>query len=312
MIRGSAPSSGSARVRALGAAIGSILLGKQEAIDLCLCALLAGGHLLIEDIPGVGKTTLAKTLARAAGLSFSRIQFTGDLLPSEILGGSMWDGERQALVFRRGPLDAQLVLADELNRASPRTQSACLQAMEEREVTVDGHTYSLPRPFFVVATQNPLESAGVFPLPESQLDRFLLRLSLGLPARATELELLRRGRMEALLPALAAAVTAEELLGLQDEVARVHAGDRLLAYFLDAADALRSRFDGLSPRGALGWLQAARAHAFLRGRDMVVPEDVQAVAPSVLGHRLFPAAPRSDTAALAGEILARLREVAVP
>ena len=184
--------------------------------------------------------------------------------------------------------------------------------MEEREVTVDGHTYALPQPFFVVATQNPLESAGVFPLPESQLDRFLLRLSLGLPERATELELLRRGRMEALLPNLTAALGAGDLIALQADVARVHASERLLTYFCEVMDALRARFDGLSPRGALGWLQAARAHAYLRGRDMVVPEDVQALAPAVLGHRLFPRATRSDGKAMAEEITARMREVPVP
>lgn len=291
--------------------INAIVLGKETAVDLCLTALLAGGHILIEDVPGVGKTTLAKALARAAGLSFSRIQFTNDLLPGEILGGSVWDGQTQALVFRRGPIDAQLVLADELNRASPRTQSACLQAMEEREVTVEGHTFALPRPFFVVATQNPLESAGVYPLPESQLDRFLLRLSLGYPARETERQLLSRGRMDALLPEMKPAVTPAELLALQADVARVDTSDRLLGYFQDAVDALRAHFDGLSPRGALGWLQAARARALLEGRSMVVPEDVQALAPHVLGHRLLPRAPRAARAAFEADIVQRLREVAV-
>jgi MoxR-like ATPase len=296
---------------ALRDAVNSILLGKDEVINLCLCALLGGGHILIEDVPGVGKTTLAKTLARAAGLSFSRIQFTNDLLPAEILGGNAWDGETQSLVFRRGPVDAQLVLADELNRASPRTQSACLQAMEEREVTVEGHTYALPRPFFVVATQNPLESAGVYPLPESQLDRFMLRLRLGLPARETELELLRRGRMDSLLPELAPALSPGELLGMQEQVARVHAGDRVLGYFMDVVEALRKRYEGLSPRGALGWLQASRAHAFLAGRAMVTPDDVQAMAPHVLVHRLMPRTHSLESAAASAEILARVREVRV-
>lgn len=292
-------------------AINSIVLGKEAAVDLCLVAFLAGGHILIEDVPGVGKTTLAKTLARAAGLSFSRIQFTNDLLPGEILGGSVWDGPSQALVFRRGPIDAQLVLADELNRASPRTQSACLQAMEEREVTVEGQTFPLPKPFFVVATQNPLESAGVYPLPESQLDRFLLRLSLGYPARETERELLSRGRMDLGLPEMTPALLPHELIALQAKVSRIEANERLLAYFQDAVAALRNRYDGLSPRGAVGWLQAARARAFLEGRDMVVPEDIQAIALPVLGHRLVPRAPQAARDAVESEIVQRLREVAV-
>jgi MoxR-like ATPase len=307
----SAASSSGSPLSRMRDSINGVLLGKGEVVDLCLCALLAGGHILIEDVPGVGKTTLAKALARAAGLTFNRIQFTNDLLPGEILGGNLWDGDRQALVFRRGPIDAQLVLADELNRASPRTQSACLQAMEEREVTVEGHTFALPRPFLVVATQNPLESSGVYPLPESQLDRFLLRLSLGYPARETERELLKRGRMETLLPSLVPAATSSDLVSMQEAVARVEASDRLLRYFQDAVEALRKRYDGLSPRGALGWLQAARAHAYLEGRSMVVPEDVQVVAPHVLGHRLAPRVEAADRSALGSEIAQRLREVPV-
>jgi MoxR-like ATPase len=302
----------SALVR-LRSSVTSVLLGKEEAVDLCLCTLLAGGHLLIEDVPGVGKTTLAKTLARSAGLSFNRIQFTNDLLPAEILGGSIWDGRKQELVFRRGPIDAQLVLADELNRASPRTQSACLQAMEEREVTVEGTTYALPRPFFVVATQNPLESAGVYHLPESQLDRFLMRVSLGLPARDTEKDLLRRGRTDALLPDMPAAIQVSDLLKMQDEVGSIATSERLLNYYLDVIENIRKHFNGLSPRGALGWLQAARAHAYLNQRDKVIPEDVQAVGPHVLAHRLqsLRDSQSQNSSQWHQEIRGRLREISV-
>ncbi len=301
-------------VKALQAArqsISTMLLGKEKVIDLCLCAFLAGGHILIEDLPGVGKTTLAKALARTLGLSFSRIQCTSDLLPADILGGNIWNGVAQNLVFQRGPINAQLVLADELNRASPRTQSACLQAMEEREVTVEGQTYVLPRPFFVVATQNPSESGGVYQLPESQLDRFLFRLTIGLPTRDTEIDLLKRGKIDSGNAGVQEVLNSEKILEMQNLVQKIEVNDRLLRYFMNVVELLRSRFDGLSPRGSLGWLNAAKSYAFLNGRNMVTPDHVQAVALATLSHRLVRRPGETELSKMYEIITETVQEVAV-
>lgn len=270
-------------------AINQILLGKEVQVRLALTCLLARGHLLIEDLPGMGKTTLSHTLAKVLGLSFQRIQFTSDLLPGDILGTSVFDKDTGQFVFHPGPVFAELVLADEINRATPKSQSALLEAMEEGQVTIEGATRPLPDPFFVIATQNPVSQGGTFALPESQLDRFLMRLSLGYPARAAEKALLLGEARRDLLPRLEAVLDHAALAALQDEVPRVRASDALVDYVLRLVEATRTHPQfalGLSPRGSLALLGAARAWALLAGRDYVIPEDVQAVLPSVAGHRL--------------------------
>ena len=272
--------------------IGQVVLGKERQARLALACLLARGHLLIEDLPGVGKTTLAHVLARVLGLQFQRIQFTSDLLPADILGVSIYQPDTKAFVFHPGPLFAQLVLADEINRATPKTQSALLEAMEERQVTADGLTHKLPESFFVIATQNPHHLIGTFPLPESQLDRFLMRIEMGYPDRAAERALLTGRDRRELLESLAPVIGADELSSLQQLAARVHVAEPLLDYVQNLLAATRHTGDfaeGLSPRAGLALLAAARAWALLAARDMVLPEDVQAVAPSVIGHRLRPA-----------------------
>ena len=270
----------------------TIILGKAHALRLALACLLAGGHLLIEDLPGVGKTTLAHLLARLLGLQFQRIQFTSDMLPADILGVSVFERDSGGFTFHPGPIFAQLVLADEVNRATPKAQSALLEAMEEGQVSIDGVTRPLPRPFFVIATQNPLQQIGTFPLPESQLDRFLMRITLGYPDREAERELLRGSDRRQMIAALPAALTADELAALQQQVGRIQAADALIDYVQALAAHTRQSPDwhsGLSPRAALALLQAARAWALLAGRDHVLPEDVQAVLPAVALHRLRPA-----------------------
>jgi len=271
--------------------IGQIVLGKERQARLALACLLARGHLLIEDLPGVGKTTLAHVLARVLGLQFQRIQFTSDLLPADILGVSIYQPDTKAFVFHPGPLFAQLVLADEINRATPKTQSALLEAMEEHQVTADGVTHKLPEPFFVIATQNPHHLIGTFPLPESQLDRFLMRIEMGYPDRAAERALLKGRDRRELLESLAPVISADKLSSLQQLAARAHVAEPLLDYVQNLLEATRHTGDfaeGLSPRAGLALLAAARAWALLASRDMVLPEDVQAVAPSVIGHRLRP------------------------
>jgi MoxR-like ATPase len=251
--------------------------------------MLARGHLLIEDIPGVGKTTLAHALARTLGLSFQRVQFTSDLLPADVLGVSIFDRETGAFRFQRGPIFAQLVLADEINRASPKSQSALLEAMEEGQVTLDGRSMALPEPFFVIATQNPSDQIGTFPLPESQLDRFLMRVHLGYPAPAAERELLRGIDRRELVASITSVAGAPELLALQRAAAGVHVSPALLDYVQALVAHTRSAADlsgGLSPRAAIGMLGAARAWALIEGRAAVIPEHVQAVFPAVAGHRL--------------------------
>ena len=264
----------------------SVILGKPQAVRLALCCLLARGHLLIEDIPGVGKTTLANALARTLGLDLRRVQFTSDLLPADIIGNAIYDRERQAFTFHPGPVFTHLVLADEVNRATPKTQSALLEAMEEQQVSVDGRTHDLPNPFFVIATQNPSHQIGTFPLPESQLDRFLMRIELGYPDRDAEREMLRGPSRRRLVEALEPVLTVVELLDLQIAVERIHVAEPILDYLLDLMARSRERGRGLSPRAALALRRASQAWAMMAGRAMVIPEDVQAVAPSIMGHRL--------------------------
>jgi MoxR-like ATPase len=294
-------------------AINEVVLGKEPQVRLAMTCLLAGGHLLIEDLPGMGKTTLSHTLARVLGLSFQRIQFTSDLLPGDILGTSIFDRETGQFTFHPGPIFAELVLADEINRATPKSQSALLEAMEEGQVTIEGATRLLPDPFFVVATQNPFSSGGTFALPESQLDRFLMRLSLGYPARAAEKALLQGESRRELLPRIEPILDHTELAALQQEARRVRASDALVDYVLRLVDATRSQPQfayGLSPRASLAILSAARAWALLIGRDYVIPEDVQAILPAVIGHRLRE---RTDPTGHGGGALVQwlLREVPV-
>ncbi|EPY1466551.1 TPA: AAA family ATPase [Pseudomonas aeruginosa] len=270
-------------------AVDEILLGKDRQVRLALACLLARGHLLIEDLPGMGKTTLSHALARVLGLSFQRIQFTSDLLPGDILGTSVFDKDSGQFVFHPGPIFAELVLADEINRATPKSQSALLEAMEEGQVTIEGATRPLPEPFFVIATQNPASQGGTFSLPESQLDRFLMRLSLGYPGRAAERSLLLGEARRDLLPRLEPLLDHAALAVFQAEVPKVRASDALVDYVLRLVEATRTQPAfalGLSPRGSLALLAAARAWALLAGRDYVIPEDVQAVLPAVAGHRL--------------------------
>jgi MoxR-like ATPase len=271
------------------AALETVILGKPRQVRLCLACLLARGHLLIEDVPGVGKTTLAHALAHLLGLAWQRVQFTSDLLPADIIGVSVFDRSRQLFEFRKGPIFTQLLLADEVNRASPRTQSALLEAMEERQVSADLTTYPLPEPFFVVATQNPHDEVGTFALPESQLDRFLMRVTLGYPDAAHERELLKSGARRELLPGMAPAVSAATLLRIQAAVRGVHTAAALLDYTLALIAQTRARADlklGLSPRAGQGLIRAAQAWAYLQNRTAVMPEDVQAVLPAVIAHRL--------------------------
>ena len=266
-----------------------IVLGKEPQIRLALCGLLAQGHLLIEDIPGMGKTTLSHALARVMGLSYQRIQFTNDLLPADVLGFSMYDREAGSLVFHQGPIFAQVVLADEVNRASPRTQSALLEAMEERQVSIEGETRPLPWPFFVIATQNPVEQGGTYPLPESQLDRFLMRLRLGYPDPKAERELLEGEDRRQMTERLRTMFRPEDLTTLQEGVARINASPALLDYIqnlLEASRRMPGLMYGLSPRAGLGLVRAARAWAMMQGRHHVLPDDVQAVFPAIAAHRL--------------------------
>ncbi len=267
----------------------SIILGKSHQVQLALSCLLAGGHLLIEDLPGVGKTTLSLTLSRVFGLDFQRIQFTSDLLPSDVLGVSIYDNKRQVFTFHQGPVFTQVLLADEINRSTPKTQSALLEAMEEKQVTQDGVTRKLPQPFFVIATQNPLEQAGTFPLPESQLDRFLMRINIGYPDQQAEMELLKGNNRQQMIQQLKAVIQPEQLLELQQSVEQIHMSQAILDYTLTLIRSSRLSpwfISGLSPRAGLALQRCARAWAFLQGRDHVLPEDIQQVLPSVAAHRL--------------------------
>ena len=269
--------------------ISSIILGKNKQIQLALSCLLAGGHLLIEDIPGVGKTTLSLTLARVFGLDFQRIQFTSDLLPSDVLGVSIFDTHKQSFTFHQGPIFTQVLLADEINRSTPKTQSALLEAMEEKQVTQDGVTRTLPTPFFVVATQNPMEQVGTFPLPESQLDRFLMRINIGYPDQQAEMELLKGNNRHDMIQRLKTVITPEQLIEIQSSVQQIHMSQAILDYVLSLIRSSRLSpwfISGLSPRAGLALQRCARAWAFLQNRDHVLPEDVQEVLPCVAAHRL--------------------------
>lgn len=281
------------------AQLNSLILGKPQTTRLALACLLARGHLLIEDLPGMGKTTLAHGLAQTLGLSFQRVQFTSDLLPSDIIGVSIYRREHDRFEFHPGPIFTQVLLADEINRATPKTQGALLEAMEERQISVDGLSRPLPEPFFVIATQNPIQQIGTYPLPESQLDRFLMRISLGYPDPKAERELLESASRRSLLETLTATIEPQTLLTLQTQVAEVRVSSALLDYVQDLLSYTRQGqlfHCGLSPRAGLALLQAARAWAIIDNRNYVVPEDVQAVFPSVAGHRLESREISGDTA----------------
>ena len=282
-----------ARITELVNQISTIIVGKRPQIEDCVACVLAGGHLLIEDVPGVGKTTLAHALAVSLGLRFSRTQFTADLMPSDLIGVSVYERSREAFVFHPGPVFAQVLLADEINRAGPKTQSALLEAMEEHQVSVEGETRPLPEPFFVIATQNPNDQLGTYPLPESQLDRFLMCITLGYPDRKSERELLAGQDRREAISGLRPVMTPDELRAAQQAVQAVHASDALLDYLQTLIAATRSGrwfVEGLSPRAGIAVLRAARARALLDQRDYVAPDDVQAILPQTIAHRLVPVA----------------------
>lgn len=279
------------KLKSLVNQLNTVIVGKASQVQDCVACLLAGGHLLIEDAPGVGKTTLAHALAKTFGLQFSRVQFTADLMPSDLSGVSVYERGKEAFVFHPGPIFAQVLLADEINRASPKTQSALLEAMEERQVTIEGETRALPAPFFVIATQNPHDQLGTHALPESQLDRFLMRISLGYPDRAAERELLTGRDRREIVDTLPSLLTLPELQQLQQQVQAIHTAAPLLDYLQDLMAATRSGrwfVQGLSPRAALAVLRAAKAQALLSGRDYVAPDDIQTILPQTTAHRLTP------------------------
>jgi MoxR-like ATPase len=267
-----------------------VIVGKDDVINLTLAAVLCEGHILLEDVPGIGKTTLARTLAVSLGCSFQRIQFTPDLLPSDVTGLSWFNQKEQEFQFRPGPIISQVVLADEINRATPRTQAALLEAMQERQVTVDGVTRKLPRPFLVMATQNPVELEGTFPLPEAQVDRFMLRINLGYPTEAEENKILERFRADEPLESLEAVATAEQIIELQEQRKEIRVEDSVREYIVKVARTTRDHPEidlGASPRATMALYQAAQAWAAIADRDFIIPDDVKAVAPSVLTHRLM-------------------------
>jgi MoxR-like ATPase len=295
--------------------VATIILGKQHQLRLALACLLARGHLLIEDLPGVGKTTMAHALATTLGLHYQRIQFTSDLLPADILGVSIYNRDSGGFQFHPGPVFSQIVLADEINRATPKTQSALLEAMEEQQVTLEGETRRLPQPFFVIATQNPLYQIGTFPLPESQLDRFLMRIELGYPDNQAERVLLMGKDRRKLLNETAPALSAGRLLEVQSQVDMIHVSEALLDYLQALLGYSRRATDyqnGLSPRAGLALLHSARAWAFLEGRDMVLPEDLQSVLPAVIGHRLQPATEHAEALSVMERMRQFIDSVPVP
>jgi MoxR-like ATPase len=280
-----------AQLARLADQISTVIVGKRPQIEDCIACLLAGGHLLIEDVPGVGKTTLAHALAVSLGLDFRRVQFTADMMPSDLVGVSVFERSREQFVFHAGPVFAQVLLADEINRAGPKTQSALLEAMEEHQVTVENETRALPAPFFVIATQNPTDQLGTYPLPESQLDRFLMCITLGYPDRASERALLAGADRRAVIESPSPVMTPAELQAAQRSVLAVHAGDALLDYLQALIAATRSGqwfTEGLSPRAGIAVLRAAKAHALMDRRDYVAPDDVQAVLVQTAAHRLVP------------------------
>ena len=307
-----APADARAQLERLVHGAGQVLLGKEGTVRLAVTCLVAGGHLLLEDLPGVGKTTLAQALSRLLGLSYQRLQCTSDLLPADVIGVSVYDRNEAVFRFHEGPVFTQVLLADEINRATPRAQSALLEAMEERQVSVDGRARPLPAPFFVIATQNPLEQVGTYPLPESLLDRFLMRLSLGYPDTSAERELLRGEDRRVLLATLGPVLDQPALRALQAEVGRVRVAEPWLDYLqalLARSRELPGLAHGLSPRAGLALQRAARAWALLQGRGYAVPEDLKAVLPSVVTHRLSLRASGGSAASLVEEML---RDVPVP
>jgi len=274
----------------IGANVNQVIVGKSWEIQLALIALICRGHILIEDIPGVGKTMLAKSIARSVGCTFRRIQFTPDMLPSDVTGVSVFNQKTSEFEFRPGPVMAQIVLTDEINRATPKTQSALLEAMEERQVTVDGVTYPMPQPFQVLATQNPIEYEGTFPLPEAQLDRFLMRIKLGYPAKDDEITIMDAQRKVHPIETLEQVVTAEELLAVQEEVKDVYIDDQIKEYIVNLVDATRHHGDvylGASPRGSLALYKTGQALSAIQGRDYVIPDDIKTLAEVTLAHRLI-------------------------
>ena len=305
-----------AQIVRLEANLSRALVGKADAIRLAVVGLLAKGHLLIEDVPGVGKTTLAAALARSIGAGFQRIQFTSDMLPSDVIGVAVYEPDKHEFVFKPGPIFTNIVLADEINRTTPKTQSSLLEAMNEAQVSLDHTTHSLPRPFMVLATQNPREHAGTFPLPESQLDRFLLRIRIGYPSETDERTILR-GAGTRVTETLQTVLDAGDVVELQEAAERVRVADSIVDYVLSIVTATRrSRMLalGVSPRGSLALLRAARAHALADGRDYLVPDDVKRLAVPALSHRVLLAGPASDGAGAAAEVVIRtiLQDVPVP
>lgn len=297
------------KVHKVAKQVNSVIIGKEQQIRQALVCLLAGGHLLIEDLPGVGKTTLAHALAISLGLKFNRLQFTSDLLPADVVGISIFDREKSQFVFHPGPVFTQVLLADEINRATPKTQSSLLGAMEERQVSVEGQTRNLPSPFFVIATQNPAHQVGTFALPESQLDRFLMCLSLGYPDAAAERALLLGEDRRSMLTQLPAVMQPEELMEAQQQLKKIHTSAALIDYVQSLAHATRQGdlfAEGMSPRASIALLQAARAWAAMEGRDHVLPEDVQAILIPVIAHRLRPLKSMTGKVSASSELLAQL------
>ncbi|MGM9948469.1 MAG: AAA family ATPase [Lysinibacillus sp.] len=270
--------------------IEKVMIGKREVAELSIVALLAGGHVLLEDVPGVGKTMMVRSLAKSVGAEFKRIQFTPDLLPSDVVGVSIYNPKTLQFEFRPGPIVGNIILADEINRTSPKTQASLLEAMEEASITVDGETLSIPKPFFVMATQNPIEYEGTYPLPEAQLDRFLLKIRMGYPSVQQEVEVLRRAENKQPIQEIGAVMTVDELLMLQQAVRQVYVEDGVKGYIVDIARATREHprvYLGVSPRASVALMKASQAYAFMQGRDFVKPDDVKYLAPFVFGHRLI-------------------------
>lgn len=293
--------------------ISQVVFGKKEEVKLALTCLFAGGHLLIEDRPGIGKTTLGKVLSQCLGLAFTRVQYTSDMLPGDLIGVSIFHQESGGFVFHKGPIFTQVLLADEINRATPKTQSALLEAMEEWQVTVEGKTHQLEKPFFVIATQNPLEQSGTYPLPESQLDRFLMRISIGYPNREAERMILETGTRKQAIDHMEPVLDQEQVMDIRETIAGIHVSDAFYDYMQDVLEFTRTSIHfthGLSPRAGLALLHTTRAWAFLSGRDHVIPEDLQAIFPYVAGHRLQSRDTRSEYSFQ--QLKERLMEVPVP
>lgn len=270
--------------------IEKVMIGKREVAELSIVALLAGGHVLLEDVPGVGKTMMVRALAKSVGAEFKRIQFTPDLLPSDVVGVSIYNPKTMTFEFRPGPIVGNIILADEINRTSPKTQSALLEGMEEASVTIDGNTLHIPKPFFVMATQNPIEHEGTYPLPEAQLDRFLLKIKMGYPSREQEMEVLRRAEGSAPIESLQSVLLLEDLLRIQQLVKETYIEDVIKGYIVDLVSKTRENsyvYLGASPRASIALMKGAQAYAFMKGRSFVTPDDVQYLAPFVLSHRLI-------------------------